>query len=398
MNNPVLVLGDIHLGRSMSVGRTGIGSSLNSRIIDQINLLDWVLDQAIEHNIKHIITTGDVFEELKVPPYLIALLIEWIKRCEIHNIHIHIVIGNHDILRTGTHYTSPLDILSSSELENVSIYKNIETIFIEGTAFTFIPFRDRRSFGVETYGEAIQTLQNMVEYELVSIPITYRKVVVGHLSLEGSIPIGDEIDDISNELMLPLNMFNGYNYVLMGHVHRWQVLREQPHIVHLGSMDISNFGESDQIKKIAIIHPQEDKEIEYVNIPTRPLKKLNISVPKDTKNTTQYVIDEIQKYSNVIDKAIVRLDVHLTSPDLVPINRAEVEKVLYALHSHNVASISESKKMNTIVKNPNEVINNTIDVNSAIKMYSELFIEQNNRSNFISAATDIYAQFREQEK
>lgn len=395
--NKVLILGDIHLGRSMLLGRVGIGSSLNSRVIDQINLLDWVLDQAIEHNIKHIITTGDVFEELKVPPYLITLLIEWIKRCEINNIHFHIVIGNHDILRTGNHYTSPLDIISSSELENVSIYKNIDTVFIEGMAFTFIPFRDRRSFGVETYPEAIQVLRNTLAYELTSIPMIYKKIVIGHLSLEGSIPIGDEIDDISNELMAPLDMFNGYDYVLFGHVHKFQVLKQTPYIAHLGSMDLSNFGEAEHKKRIAIIDPNAE-ELLYINIPTRPLKKISISVPKDTKNTTQYVIDEIRKNSDAIIKAIVRLDVHLTSPDLVPINRSEVEKVLYELHAHNVASISESKKMNTIVKNPEEVINNTIDINAAIKMYSTLFVEGSKKDAFVSLANDIYTQFKAQEK
>lgn len=391
-----VILGDPHIGRSLTLGKVGIGSSLNSRVVDQINLLDWTLEKAIENEAEHIITTGDVFEEVKPAPYLLTLFIEWLKRCEAHNIHTHILLGNHDILRTGNYYTSSLDVIAACELPNVSIYKNIETIFIDGVAFTLIPFRDRRAFGVETYGEAIQVLKNNLEYELATIPLNYTKVVIGHLSLEGSIPIGDEIDDISNELMCPLDIFNGYNYVWMGHVHKPQVLKEEnPHIAHIGSMDISNFGETDHKKHIIIFdgktHTQE-------MIPSRPLKKITISIPKDTKDTTQYVIDEIKKHDAAINKAIVRLDVHLSSSDLVPINRSDVEKALYDLNVHNISSISESKKMQSIVKNTEEAITNTIDVNSAIKMYADLFVEETIRGKFITLANDIYTQFKSENK
>jgi len=391
-----VILGDPHIGRSLILGRTGIGSSLNSRVVDQINLLDWTLEQAIENEAGHIITTGDVFEEVKPPPYLLTLLIEWLKRCEAHDIHVHILLGNHDILRTGNYYTSSLDILSSCEMPKVSVYKNIETIFVDGVALTLLPFRDRRAFGVETYGEAIQILKNNLEYELATIPVNYKKVVIGHLSLEGSIPIGDEIDDISNELMCPLDIFNGYDYVWMGHVHKPQVLKEtNPHIAHIGSMDISNFGETDH-KKHIIIFDGETARQEI--IPSRPLKKISISIPKDTKDTTQYVIDQIKKYENAINKAIVRLDVHLSSPDLVPINRSNVEKALYDLNVHNISSISESKKMQSIIKNSEEIITNTIDINAAIKMYSELFIEENKRPKFITLANDLNMQFKAETK
>jgi hypothetical protein len=42
----VIILGDVHLGKSVAIGKTGIGANLNSRVVDQTNLLDWTLDQA----------------------------------------------------------------------------------------------------------------------------------------------------------------------------------------------------------------------------------------------------------------------------------------------------------------------------------------------------------------
>lgn len=225
-----IILGDVHLGKSMAIGKVGLGSALNSRIADQLNLLDWTLDQAIEHNADHIIITGDIFEEPKPSPLLITLFIAWLKKCQAHEVYVHIIMGNHDILRSGNVYTSPLDIISEVELENVNIYKNINSICIDSTAFTFLPFRDRKSFNVNSNTQAIKLLQESLVYELAGIPATYKKILVGHLAIEGSIPVGDEIDDLTNELFCPVNMFTGYDYVWMGHVHKPQVMSKTPYI------------------------------------------------------------------------------------------------------------------------------------------------------------------------
>jgi hypothetical protein len=67
-----IILGDVHLGKSMAIGKVGLGSALNSRIADQLNLLDWTLDQAIEHNADHIIITGNRWTVLIHFPYSIT--------------------------------------------------------------------------------------------------------------------------------------------------------------------------------------------------------------------------------------------------------------------------------------------------------------------------------------
>ncbi len=194
----VIILGDVHLGKGTNIGKAVLGANLNSRVADQLNLLDWTLDRAIEHHAEHIIITGDVFEEPKPHPSLLTLFVSWLKKCQVHGVHVHIIMGNHDILRSGFVYASPLDIITEVELDNVSVYKDIDTVLIGRTAFTMVPFRDRKSFSVPSNAEAISILRESLTYELAGIPITYQKVLIGHLAIDGSIPVGDEIDDITN--------------------------------------------------------------------------------------------------------------------------------------------------------------------------------------------------------
>ena len=397
----VIILGDPHVGKGTNIGKGGVGSTLNSRIVDQLNLLDWTLDRAVEHHADHIVITGDVFEDPKPHPALITLFIAWLKRCQVHDVTVHIIRGNHDILRTGQFYTSPLDIITEVDMDKVNVYKDIDTIIIGTTAFTFVAYRDRKSFSVGSNADAIALVRDSLVYELASIPATYRKVLIGHLAIEGSIPVGDEIDDLTNELFCPLEMFQGYDYVWMGHVHKPQVMQNgsvtKPHIAHIGSMDISNFGETDHKKHIVVFNCVKEGDWFIEHLPTRPLQKITISVPKDTIDTTAYVLDEIKKAA-VQDKAIVRIDVSLTAPDLKSVNKSVIEKYLTSHGASNVNAISESKKVNLIKKDGNNNIDSKMDVSAAIKTYAQTYIEDAARSSFIELAMEIHTIYKTEGK
>lgn len=394
-----IILGDVHLGKGINIGKVGIGSNLNSRIVDQVNLLDWTLDQAVDNHVDHIIVTGDVFEDPKPHPSLIALFISWLKRCEVHDVKVHVILGNHDLLRSGSVYTSPLDIVIEADLENVSVHKHVNTIFIGTTAFTFMPFRDRKSFSVETNAEAVNILKESICYELAGIPTTYKKVVIGHLAIEGSIPVGDEIDDVTNELYCPLSMFNGYDYVWMGHVHKPQVMKKfSPYIAHIGSMDISNFGETDHTKHIVVIDCEGTGGFKLKEIPTRPLKKIVVSVPKDTEDATTYVLDEIKKSGAEFDKSIVKVEISILDPEIKSINKSSIEKFLVEHGAQNVTNISESKKVSLVKKDSNNNIDTKMDVESAIKAYAKAYVEEVKRSAFIELAMEIVLQHKNETK
>ncbi len=388
----VLILGDIHFGKNLSQGKVGVGSNLNSRIVDQLAILDWTLDQAIDNSVSDIIVTGDCFEEPKPNSSIITLFLSWLKKCQINSVKVHIILGNHDILRTGFTYSSPLDIISEIEMDGIEIYKNITTITINDTGITLIPFRDRKSFGVSSNAVALTHLKDILMYELASIPKACKKVVVGHLAIEGSIFVGDEIDDISNELFCTTEMFQGYDYVWMGHVHKPQVMnRNNPYVAHIGSMDISNFGETDH-KKIIIIYDTEKNDFTSTPIPTRALKKILISVPKNVEDTTEYIINQIDSISN-LDKSIVRVEIALEST-VKSASKSTIEKYLITKGVFNVSGISESKKIALIKKDNVNSLDTKMDVLSAIKKYSESYIDSEIKEEFLNLAMEIYNSYK----
>src|ERR1700722_11645704 len=386
-----VILGDVHLGKGLSIGKPGIGAALNSRIVDQLNILEWTLDRAMEYMARSIIITGDVFQDSKPHPTIIALFISWLKKCTDNDIDVHIIAGNHDILRSGQFYMSALDIISAADIEGVYVYKYMSTLHTPGVSFTLIPFRDRRSFNTDSNAEAMQNIRAAVPYELASIEAHNAKVVVGHLCIEGSIPVGDEIDDLGNELFCPVEMFEGYDFTWMGHVHKPQILSKDPYVSHIGSMDLSDFGETDHTKVIVVFDPKKSEPYKYIEVPTRPLKQISVSVPVGNIGSTDYVIKELKdKHSDDLNRAIVRLNITLNSPDQVNVNRTEVENCLNGLGTFHIARISEEKKVATIKKNlENDAINSTVNEMTALKMYADANIDEGIRADFVSLATSI---------
>lgn len=392
-----IILGDPHIGKNTSQGKTGLGSNLNSRVSDQIDLLDWTLDQADELGVKDIIITGDVFEEPKPHPALITIFVSWLKKCQVYDVNVHIIIGNHDVLRSGYVYNSPLDIISEIELNNVHVYKDIDTILIGSSALTLLPFRDRKSFFCDSNKDALSLLKESITYELASIPVTYKKILIGHLAIEGSIPIGDEIDDIANELFCTVDMFTGYDYVWMGHVHKPQVMKKElPYIAHIGSMDLSNFSENDHNKHIVVLDldSNDNNCFDLVKLPTRNLKKISITIPKAVDDTTRYVIDEIEKLNENFNKSIVKVEILLNDPDLKSVNKSSIEKFLNKQGSFHITSVSESKKISLIKRDNKNTIDTKMDLKSAIKTYADLYIEDKKKEKFIALAMEVVKNFK----
>lgn len=387
-----MIVGDVHLGKGLSIGRPGLGSAMNSRVIDQRKLLDWVLEQAIENNVETLIFTGDICEDPKPDYTLFKIFLEFLKACEVNNMDVHIIAGNHDIRRTGSHYISILDIISTSEFADVHVYKQTNTIYKEDVCFTLLPYRDRRAFDCGTNVEAIKKLSEQLPYELADIPTNCDKVLIGHLALEGSLFIGDEIDDLANELMCPISMFEGYDYVWMGHIHKPQVRSKTPYVAHIGSMDISDFGETDHTKIIVIYDTKDPNKFTELKIPSRPLRHIELSVPAE-EETTDFIISNIKKIhaKSSLKEAIVRLEVKLSNVDSKNANRVAVEKVIYELGAHYICNFSESRNISVVPLNKEDLVDNTISPKSAIKLWADkkTFENEIEKSTFIDMAMNV---------
>lgn len=369
--NKCIILGDVHLGKNIRLGRPGAGKDLNSRIKDQLSLLDWVLNQAKENEANAIIITGDVYEDPRPHPALIKFFMAWLKKCETQGVNIHIIAGNHDIIRTGSYTVSALDIVPAVDMQGAKVYKDVDTIHLGKLSITLVPYRDRRMYEVETTEEALNLLKEEFIPELDKIPDGNIKVMTGHLAIEGSICIGDEIDDELNEIFCPPNVFKDWDYTWMGHVHNPQVMHNEGHLVaHIGSMERSDFSKHEMLGRKFIVMIDEEGKFEEIDLPNRSIHKVEISVPKG-KDTDEFVINSLNVFNkeNSLKEAIVKLDIKLAA-DVQNVDRSKITEHLYdVIESHYICYFSESRKIDTVVIDTESIIDNSMSPEVAIDTY-----------------------------
>jgi DNA repair exonuclease SbcCD nuclease subunit len=294
-------------------------------------------------------------------------------------------------MRSGQFSMSALDIVSASDIENVSVHKDISTLHLNDVAFTLMPYRDRRSFNIDSNSEATNLLAGKIPYELAEIDRNIAKVVIGHLAIEGSLPVGDEIGDMSNEIFCTPEMFSGYDYVWMGHIHKPQVMTKSPYIAHIGSMDLSDFGETDHQKVIVVFNPDKPNPYKYIDIPSRPLNRISISVPKDITDTTSFVAENLKDRN--LGRSILKLDIVLEDQGAPSIDRDAIEKIIYEKGTFHIARMSEERKISMLKKSIEEKIDNTVNESTAISTYAQANVDIEIRDRFITLANSIVNEF-----
>ena len=389
----VLIVGDVHLDKGTSIGKNYGPGKLNSRNEDKFRLLNWVQKKAIEYGVENVVFTGDVFEAYNADNVLVQLFFSYLKSYEKYNIFTHIILGNHDIKRIGADYHSILNLINIVELPFCKVYSEVSTKKIEDGFITFIPFRDRKSLNAESNLIALEKLSSLLSS--CHLPDSEEKlpnhICVGHLTLDGSLYVGDEIDDLHNELHCPIDMFSSrYDATFMGHIHRPQVMNEKPFVGHVGSLDISDFGETNQDKIIYLYDSNKDNPIVPLDVPTRPLRKLEVIIP-DAVDPTQYLLDVLnhEDSKKTFYDSILNLELRFENSQ----QKIDIKKINQALEQyslHNLTGIVESRVKSVVSTDKRNNLTASISPKDAFKDWLDSReITEIKKSKILQIANDI---------
>lgn len=313
------VCGDNHIGTGYGMGNIDPKTQLNTRLIDFSNTFNQIIDKFAEKGVKAVILTGDVFETRHPSAAQLSIFSKCVHKIIDLDMELIINVGNHDQLRNIS--TTTLDVFSSLELPSLKVYKNMGVYKIKNTNIILMPYRDRRMVGSKSNSEAVEVLKD--ELNSVLKTLTGNKVVIGHFMLEKS-PEGYNLDSFSlNELMLPIDMFKNCDVVIMGHIHKHEIIStSDPMIIYSGSMDKVSFGEKDHQKVSLILNSENINNVEVIKTNVRNLFEINLDYI-DEKNSfkeevNDKIISDIDNFNkgNLIKNSIVRVIVRVKENDL----------------------------------------------------------------------------------
>ncbi len=263
----IVILGDVH---------AGVHNASEMFMEFQCKYLNEVIDYCVEHNIKDVWQTGDMFETRK-PTHTTTL--DYFKknffdRLEELDIHMKVLTGNHDCPKLHTLKPNALTV-------NLSSYKNI-TIFDEPTE---VKINDKNSVLM------VPWICRDNEVECMDMIRTSKcNVVLGHFECKGARMSGAVCEE-----GLELSEFDRYDLALSGHFHVKGVYGKMEYVGTPYETSWADYGEKKGIHTL----DTETLELEFIPNHHRMYYKLHYN---DDKDMSVFLKND---YTNCYVRAIV---------------------------------------------------------------------------------------------
>lgn len=117
----------------------------------------------------------------------------------------------------------------------------------------------------ETYAEAVK-----IAVDRMKIDDTKRNILVAHQFVAGAGTCDSEIVSVGGLDNVPVDIFDGFDYVAMGHLHNSQSVRRDT-LRYCGTPLKYSFSEADQVKSVTVVEMREKGQVSVLAVPLVPL-------------------------------------------------------------------------------------------------------------------------------
>jgi exonuclease SbcD len=266
---------DWHLGRSFH--RVSLLSA-------QEAFVDHLVEVARTERVDAVLVAGDVYDRAVPPLAAVEIFDDTLHRLADLGVPTVMISGNHDsarrlgvgaglIERAGVHLrTDPAGCATPAVLADEH----------GEVAFYGLPYLEpalvKDHFGVERAGHAavLGAAMDRVRADLAARPAGTRSVVLSHAFVTGGEPSDSERDiTVGGVASVPASVFEGVDYVALGHLHGCQTLAER--IRYSGSPLAYSFSETHHRKSVWLVDlgPRGEVAAERIDCPVpRPLARV----------------------------------------------------------------------------------------------------------------------------
>ncbi len=326
---------DLHLGMT-NYSKLDPQTGLETRLLDFFNTFDQIVDTAIKEDVDVFIFAGDAYKTRDPSPTQQRGFGQRLKKLTKAGIPVVLIVGNHDT-PNAEGKANTLDIYSALELDDVFVSRKVELLNIKTKSGNLqvvtAPWLHRQDF--KSLAEKLATLYEKLKPDSPAI-------LAGHLEVEGSSFGSEKGLAIGSDVTTPLALLSNkkLSYVALGHIHKHQVLGQNPPVVYSGSPERIDFGEEKEDKGFILVDIPDKGQASFKFIPSGARKFLTIPVKllADDQNPTDTVLQAILKHN--VQDTIVRVTIDIPADLLKEIEMDKIKKALQS--AHYIAGISKN--------------------------------------------------------
>ncbi len=290
------------------------------RLEEQAAFLDWLLTTLVSEKVDALLVSGDVFDAANPPQDALALYYDFIRRlADIKTVRTVITGGNHD---SASCLNAPRDLLRRFEVHvfgQVAATPAEALIDLGDVIVAAVPYLRERDLRQARAGENAISAQEQVLHAIQQhyadqltaarqIANSRPILAMGHLTALGATPSDSERDiHIGNLGAVSAFIFDGFDYVALGHLHRPQRVAGQDHIRYSGSPVALSFSEVGHEKSVVLL---ETTAAQISRIETLPIPQSRHLVRATVNHATLQ-----QELQALPEKAWAEITVKVQSPE-----------------------------------------------------------------------------------
>lgn len=366
---------DTHLGFSDLDLQDENGKNIREE--DVYNSFRNIVDIIIERKPDFVIHAGDIFHRSSPTNRALIIAAQELYRLAKSGIPFYMVAGNHDYPKST--FTTPIHDLYASVIKGKVFYEEkYEQFEKDKYIIHALPHINNES---------------AFENEALKIGITNRdkiNILITHLSLPSF-----RMEEFG-ERVLPeksLNKFKDFDYVALGHWHKFNHAEKYGNVYYSGSTERFSFSETGYQK--GVVEVTIDKETKTKFIPIKTRNYFSIKVDKCSEKNKSEIISEIKKAltKDELKESIIHVSLNnLTSTQYYEITKEDLEKIfedaLFYTYSKSVEGNSESIEYDSESFDLKEYLNSELSKN---------FEDENELKEVKKLTNEILNQIEEEE-
>jgi exonuclease SbcD len=329
----IIHFSDLHLGVE-SYGRVDPATGISSRLLDFLNALDQVVDYALENSVDLVLFCGDAYKSREPSQTQQREFAKRINRLSTSGIPIFLLIGNHDMPNAIGKATTT-EIFDTLAIKNVYVSNKPDVYKIETKSgaiqvaslpwprrSTLLSKEETKNLNFQQINEKIQqVLTNIINAHVSKLDPGLPSILAAHVWVVGAKIGSERLMTIGQEhVLLPGNVANpAFDYIALGHIHKHQVISENPPVVYAGSLERVDFGEEDDEKGFYLVEIEPDEQtgnkrvsFDFHPVVGRPFRTINVNIEPEDTDPTSTVLRAIQQDGeDKISGVVARLQLSL---------------------------------------------------------------------------------------
>jgi exonuclease SbcD len=318
-------------------------TGLPLRVMDFLKSLDTIVDTAIEERVGLVIFAGDAYKDRSPAP---TFQREWgrrIMRLSRAKIPTILLTGNHDIApsQQRAHAIQEFDTLEVPYVHVVYQPALLGPNELDGLPVQVLAIPWITRSGLAALQDAAPTeekdpnkvienaIANLIQAAIQDLDPTLPAILAAHASISGAVFGHEQTIKLGRDVLLPPGLVRNprFDYVALGHIHRFQDLNPGAHppVVYPGSIERVDFGEAREEKGFVVAEVSKgETHYTWRKLANRPF--LDLAVKLEEGDSVREKLLAALPDEEAMRDAVVRLSITYPNGMEALIDEAELRE------------------------------------------------------------------------